>query len=100
MATLHSAGTALSSRPAEDQVAKDNGWEYGGEKKGLTTNQPLEAALMGLECQESSFPMSALTHGCGITQIALLSTCSVTLRLLHLSEIQNKEKVTYIIGLW
>ena len=80
-------------------MAEDNGWECGGEKKGLTANQPLASALMWIECQESPSVMSAVTPGCRIRQTALPSPCSVTLGI-SLSEIQSKGKVTYIMGLW
>lgn len=72
-------------------MVKDNGWEYGGEKKGFTTKQPPESALMWLACQGFSSLMSALTRGFGIRQIAPSCICYVTLGTFHLSEIQNKE---------
>lgn len=69
MATLPSAGAAQSSRPTRDQMAKDNGWGYGGEKKGFTTKPPLESALVRLKCQGSLSLISALTQGFDIRQL-------------------------------
>lgn len=72
-------------------MVKDNGWEYGGEKKGWTTKQYPESAFMWLACQVSPFLMSAFTQGFGIKQAPLSCICYVTLDMLHLSKIQNKE---------
>lgn len=79
-------------------MAKDKDWEYGGDEKGLT-HQSRESAHMRLERRVSPSLMSALTQGCRIRQTALPSLCSVTPGVPHLPEIQNKEKVTYIMGL-
>lgn len=88
--------------PHPEPMAKDDDGEYGGDEKGFT-HQPLESALMCLERQASPSLMSALTQVCRIRPTALPSLCSVTLGVPHLPEIQNKEKVTYIMrlhGVW
>lgn len=100
MATLPSAGAAQSSRPTRDQMAKDNGRGYGGGEKGFTNKSPLEPALVWLECQGSPSLISALTQGFDIRQTALPCICYVTLGMLHLPELQNREKVTFLVRLW
>lgn len=74
--------------------------DMAGEKKGFATKSPLEPALVWLQCQGSPSLISALTQGFDIKQTALPCICYVTLGTLHLPELQNREKVTFLGGLW